>query len=124
VCQRTGLTNKVNGNRNPHFGVLVDMGHDTARVDVAEVRDAADQFDASADILDAAIREHLSHLGFSGATAGRAHVARGDRLHAALGQLNDGMIQWSRASAEVTAALRATADRFARSEDYNTARFR
>jgi hypothetical protein len=98
------------------------MGHDT-RVDVAAVRDAAGQFDASVEILDAAMRDHLSHLAFSGSTAGRSYAARGDELRAALDRLSDGMIQWSRASAEVAAALRATADRYARSEEYNTARF-
>jgi hypothetical protein len=99
------------------------MGHDTARVDVTAVRDAADQFDASVGILDAAIRDHLSHLAFGGATAGRAYVGHGDALRAALDQIGAGLVQWSRASAEIAAALRATADRYARAENRNAARF-
>jgi methyl-accepting chemotaxis protein len=98
------------------------MGHGT-RVDVAAVHDAAGQFDLSVSIIDAAIRDHLSHLSFNGSTAGRAYAARGDEVRAALDRLSDGLVQWSRASTEVAAALRATADRYARSEEYNTKRF-
>ncbi len=98
------------------------MGSETARVDVAAVRDVAAKFDASAADLDAAVRT-LSHLGFGGATAGRAYVARGDVLRTALERVADGMAAWSRASAEIAAALRASADRYQRSDERTAERF-
>jgi len=91
-------------------------------MDVAAVRDAADQFDASTAALDSAVRSHLSALGFAGASAGRAYVARGDALRAAVEHIADGLTAWSRASAEVAAALRASADRYAGADDRAAAR--
>lgn len=98
------------------------MGSETARVDVAAVRDVADEFDASAGDLDDALRAHLFGLGFAGATAGRAYVARGDAVHASLDRLADELTAWSRASAEIAAALRASADRYERSDERAGAR--
>ena len=98
------------------------MGPQTARVDVAAVRDVAAEFDASAAALDAAVGTHLSHLGFGGATAGRAYAARGDALRTALDRLADGLTAWSRASVEIAAALRASADRYQRSDESAAAR--
>jgi hypothetical protein len=91
-------------------------------MDVAAVRDVADQHAASAAALEAAVRTHLSHLNFGGATAGRAYAARGDTLHAALDRIADGLIQWSRASAEIAAALRASADRYVSADERAGAR--
>lgn len=99
------------------------MGPETARIDVAAVRDVAAEFDASAGILDTAARTHLSRLGFGGGTAGRAYVARGDALRAALDQMTDALAEWSRASAEISAALHASADRYVQSDERTAARF-
>jgi hypothetical protein len=41
------------------------------------------------------------------------HVARGDALRVAVDHVVDQLRQWSRASAEIGAALRAAADRYA-----------
>lgn len=99
------------------------MGPQTARVDVAAVRAVATEFDASAGIIDAAVGAHVPHLGFGGATAGRAYAPRGDALRSALDRLTDGLTAWSRASAEIAAALRASADRYQGSDERAAARF-
>jgi hypothetical protein len=85
-------------------------------VDTAALRAAAQRFDTAADLLDAALRAQLSRLRFDGALAGRAHVAGGDAVRAALDRLAAEVAQWSRAAAEVAAALRATADGYADAE--------
>jgi hypothetical protein len=89
---------------------------DVARVDVAALHVVASQYEAAADIVDAAVRTHLTGLVFDGATAGRAHVARGDALRAAVDHVVDQLRQWSRAAAEIAAALRASADRYAEAD--------
>jgi hypothetical protein len=81
-------------------------------MDVAALRDLADQYAASAGALDAAVSTHLSHLTFGGATAGRAYATRGDALRTAVNRIADELIQWSRGSAEIAGALRASADRY------------
>ena len=57
---------------------------DVARVDVAALFGVARQYEAVADIVDGAVRSHLTGLAFDGATAGRMHVARGDALRDAV----------------------------------------
>ena len=89
---------------------------DVARVDVAAVLAVARQYEAAADIVDAAVRTHLTGLVFDGAAAGRMHVARGDALRAAVDDVVDRLRQWSRAAAEIAAALRASADRYAEAD--------
>ena len=89
---------------------------DVARVDVAALHAVARQYEAAADIVDAAVRTHLTGLAFDGATAGRAHVARGDALRTAVDHVVDQLRQWSRAAAEIAAALRASADRYAEAD--------
>jgi hypothetical protein len=84
-----------------------------ARVDVAALIAVARQYDVVADIVDAAVRSHLSGLAFDGAVAGRGHVARGDALRYSMDGVADQLRQWSRASAEIAAALRTSADRYA-----------
>lgn len=84
---------------------------DAARVDVAALLGVARQYETSADIVDGAIRTHLN-LEFDGAGAGRMHTGRGDSLRAAIDLIVDQLWQWSRASREVAAALRASADRY------------
>ena len=85
---------------------------DTARVDVAAVLDAARQYDAAADIVDTAIRTHLTGLRFDGAVAGRIHTAQGDALRIAVDDVVDRLHQWARAATEIAAELRACADRY------------
>ena len=92
------------------------------RVDVAAVYAVADQLSAAAEIIDGALAEHLARLSFSGASAGRAHTARGDTLRAALERLAVELSQWSRATIEISSALRAGADRYADAELYAAAR--
>jgi hypothetical protein len=89
---------------------------DVARVDVAAVHAIARQYEAAADIVEGAVRTHLSGLVFDGAAAGRMHVARGDGLRTAVDQVVDQLRQWSRAAAEIAAALRASADRYAEAD--------
>ncbi|MEZ0362391.1 type VII secretion target [Mycobacterium sp. pUA109] len=99
------------------------MGHqDTTRVDVAAMRAAANQFDGTAEILTTAVRAHLGGLRFDGASAGRAYVAQGDALRRAVDRLAAQLTQWSRASAEIALALRASADHYADVELYGAAR--
>jgi hypothetical protein len=89
---------------------------DVARVDVAAVHAIARQYEAAADIVEGAVRTHLSGLVFDGAVAGRMHVARGDGLRTAVDQVVGQLRQWSRAAAEIAAALRASADRYAEAD--------
>ncbi|MFC7673018.1 type VII secretion target [Mycolicibacterium sp. GCM10028919] len=89
------------------------MGHlDSARVDVAMLRDAARGYDAVADAV-AHARTHLARLTFDGAVAGRSHAVRGDALRGAVDRIDDGMRRWADAAAAVAAALRSSADRYA-----------
>ncbi|OBA91093.1 hypothetical protein A5662_02025, partial [Mycobacteriaceae bacterium 1482268.1] len=81
---------------------------DIARVDVAAVRDAARRYDAAADILDTAIRTHLTGLRFDGAVAGRVHTAQGDALRIAVDGVVQRLRQWARAATEIAAELRSS----------------
>ncbi len=91
-------------------------------IDVAATRRVADQFGAAAELVDRAVSDHLARLAFGGASAGRAHTARGDALRVELERLAAELSQWSRASVELAAALRASADRYADAELYAAAR--
>jgi hypothetical protein len=90
---------------------------DTARVDVAAVLEAARQYDTASDIVDAAIRTHLTGLRFDGAVAGRVHTAQGDVLALAIDDLVHGLRQWARAATEIAAELRSCADRYVDVDD-------
>ena len=85
----------------------------SAEIDVLAVHQAADRLRAVAELVDAAVGEHLARLAFSGAAAGRAYTARGDALHAGLQRITAEVSQWSRASAAIAACLRAGAERYA-----------
>jgi hypothetical protein len=85
---------------------------DIARIDVAAVHDVARQYDAASDIVDAAVRTHLTGLRFDGAVAGRVHAAQGDALRLAVDDLVHRLQQWTRAAAEIAAELRSCADRY------------
>jgi excreted virulence factor EspC (type VII ESX diderm) len=91
-------------------------------VDVAAVHRVADQLRGAAELVDAAVSDHLAALAFSGATAGRAHTARGDALRGQLEQLVAQLSQWSRASVAIAVALRSGAERYADAELYAAAR--
>src|SRR5260370_35059972 len=65
-------------NRRRFAGVQGCMGQpDVARVDVAALHAVARQYETAANIVDAAVRTHLTGLVFDGATAGRPPRARG-----------------------------------------------
>lgn len=89
---------------------------DASRVDVAALLGVARQYQVAADIVDAAIRTHLSGLGFDGAGAGRSYVAHGDAVRSGVEDIVNQMRRWSRASAEIAAALRVSADRYAEAD--------
>jgi Excreted virulence factor EspC, type VII ESX diderm len=91
---------------------------DVAHVDVAALIAVARQYETVADMVDRAVRSHLTGLAFDGAAAGRMHIARGDALRSAVDHVVDGLRQWSRASAEIAAVLRASADRYADADTY------
>lgn len=81
-------------------------------MDTTAVRFAAERFDAAADLLGG----QLSGLRFDGSVAGHAHVAHGDVVRATLERLAAVLAQWSRAAAEIAAALRADAGRYGEAE--------
>lgn len=81
-------------------------------VDVAAVRAVAHRFDDAAHLIDGAARAHLGRLRFDGTTSGRAYIGQGDALRFALHRLGAQLSQWSRASLEIGATLRAGADRY------------
>lgn len=86
---------------------------DAARVDVAAISSVARQYQAIADSIDAAVRTHLTSLAFDGAVAGRAYTGHGDALRTGIETIVHRLWQWSRASAEIAAMLRVSADRYA-----------
>jgi uncharacterized protein YukE len=85
-------------------------------VDVAAVHAVANRFDDATHLIDGAVRTHLERLAFDGATAGRAYIGHGDALRLALHRLSGELAQWARATAEIAAALRAGADRYAEAD--------
>ncbi|WP_406816981.1 type VII secretion target [Mycobacterium sp. M23085] len=95
---------------------------DRTQIDVPAAQRVANQFAMAADFIDRAVSAHLSRLAFGGAGAGREHTARGDMLRAELERLVAQMSQWSRASGEIAAALRSSAERYADAEFYAAAR--
>ena len=74
------------------------------------------QYQTRADVVDAAVRTRLAGLAFGGAAAGRSHVARGDAVRVAVDGVVDQLRAWSRASAEIAATLRMSADRYAEAD--------
>jgi hypothetical protein len=86
---------------------------DATRVDAAALYTAAHQYESAAHLVDAAVRNHLDALTFDGASAGRAHTARGDALRTAVDDIIAPLRQWSRAATEIAVLLRLSADRYA-----------
>ena len=114
---RSATSAEIRWNRAEFCGVQACMGQpDVARVDVAALHAIARQYEAAADIVEGAVRTHLSDLVFDGAAAGRMHVARGDGLRTAVDHAVGQLRQWSRAATEIAAALRASADRYAEAD--------
>jgi hypothetical protein len=85
---------------------------DAARVDVTALLDVARGYDALSDAIEDTARTHLARTSFDGAVAGRAHTAQGNAIRRSVEQIGDAMRLWSRASAEIASALRASADRY------------
>ncbi len=98
------------------------MAQGNAFVDAAAVHAVANRFDDAAHLIDGAVRTHFGRLAFDGATAGRAYVGHGDALRLALHRLSGELAQWTRATAEVATALRASADRYAEADQRAAAR--
>ncbi|WP_326547833.1 type VII secretion target [Mycolicibacterium sp. ND9-15] len=95
---------------------------DASRVDVAALLSVAREYQVAADIVDAAIRTHLSGLAFDGARAGRAYVAHGEAVRSAVEDIVNQMRRWSRASAEIAVALRVSANRYAEADAHAAGR--
>lgn len=89
---------------------------DAARVDVAALLGVARQYQTAADMVDSVVHGQLAGLAFDGATAGRLHVARGDAVRIAVDRVADQLRAWARASGEIAATLRASADRYAEAD--------
>ncbi len=98
------------------------MAERHVHLDTASVRAAADRFDSTADVIDGAVRTRLHRLAFGGASAGRVHVTAGEALRRALDRWAGELSQWSRASAEIAAALRVSAQSYVDAERQLTAR--
>lgn len=92
------------------------MGQRDASVDAATVHAAANRFDDTAHLIEAAVRTHFGRLAFDGTTAGRAYVGQGDAIRFALHRLGGALAQWARATEEVASALRVSADRYAEAD--------
>lgn len=76
----------------------------TTSVDPHALRFAARRLDEAADLLEGAVRNHLSGLRLAGS---------GGAVGMALGQLVDDVASWQRAVREYACAVRAGADRYA-----------
>jgi hypothetical protein len=85
---------------------------EAACVDAGALRRIAREYDAVAEIVDDAVRNQLNGLTFGGAAAGRMHVARGEALRREVDSVVHQLRDWSRAAAEIAAALRDSADRY------------
>lgn len=85
------------------------MGQQYFSVDVAALHDVANRLETAAELITAAGR---IRLGFDGSAAGRVHAAEGDALRRALDRWPGELARWSRAGAEIAAALRSGARRY------------
>jgi hypothetical protein len=92
------------------------MGQQNAFVDAAAVRIVANRFDETSQLIDGAVRTQFGKLAFDDTTAGRTYIGHGDALRIALNRLAGELSQWARASAEIAATLRASADRYAEAD--------
>lgn len=90
---------------------------DAARVDVAALQAVAREYEAVGQIVEGAVRTHLSELAFGGSCAGRAYVSHGAALRAALEQVVVSLRQWSRAAEGIAVALRSSAQHYRDADD-------
>ncbi len=74
------------------------------------MRAIAREYEAAALTIEGTVRTHLIDLAFGGACAGRAYLAHGVALRAALDDVITSLRQWSRAAGEIAAVLRSVAD--------------
>jgi hypothetical protein len=81
----------------------------TTAVDAEALHAIAREYETVADMVDAAARDRLGALTFGPSTGGRAYVAHAAELRGALDGVVSALRQWSRAAAEVAAALRGSA---------------
>lgn len=81
-------------------------------VDVAALRAAAREYERAAEMVDRSVRDQLCQLAFGASTAGRAYVAHGEALQAALRSLTSSVSEWSRAAGEIATALDVSVDRY------------
>lgn len=88
-----------------------------ARVDTETLDSVATHFDDAADLIERAARTRLV---FDGATAGRSYTAQGDEIRRSWDMLLADLSLWSRAAAEIAAALQTSADGY-READFSTA---
>jgi hypothetical protein len=88
----------------------------TTTVDPVALRAAGRCFDAAADIVLGVLVNHLGHLRFDGAAAGRSHAAAGDAVRAGLDLLAADLAGWVQSSQGIAAAVREGADRHAVAE--------
>ncbi|AFM15876.1 Protein of unknown function (DUF2580) [Mycolicibacterium chubuense NBB4] len=86
-------------------------------VDVEALRALGREYRAAASIVDDAVRNHLSGMQFGASAAGRAYVAQGDQVRAALDGVTAALRAWSRAATEVAMVLRVSADRYRDADD-------
>ena len=89
---------------------------DAASVDVVALLEIAAGYQAAAEAVDGSVRARLAGLQFGGAVAGRMYAAHGEAVRIAVDGLADQLREWSRASAEIAATLRATAHRYAEAD--------
>ncbi|MGB5797439.1 MAG: type VII secretion target [Mycolicibacter algericus] len=94
------------------------MGRQQLYLDAAALRCVAGCLDDTAAAIDVAVRIRLGGLVFDGSAAGRDHVGAGEALRRALDAWVPEMTRWSRAGAEIAAALRAGLARYGAAESF------
>lgn len=86
------------------------MGH--LHIDPVLVLDAAHRYDTAAELLDTALRAHLSRLSFDGARAGRCYADSGDAVRLAVERACAKLTDWSRSAREIATTLRTSAQTY------------
>lgn len=95
-----------------------------ARVDGAALVSIAAKYDVAADIVESAVRRHLSVLSFDGSAAGRDYAAHGEALRAAVDDVVVELRGWALTAGAVARELRASAARYAQADADAAARVR
>lgn len=92
------------------------MGQQYFFLDTTALGAVAGRFDDTAELIECAAHTQLRRLAFDGAVAGRVYAVAGDALRRKLDRWGVELARWSRASAEIAAALRAGAQNYADAE--------